>query len=111
MSDKFIQFRVDEETVEEEELGKNIVLGIPKKDDQDPSKLLLECCSNLYKDCSSHFKPRSTPLDENFSFFVSTMGQLLQYTVNSSSWTDNKLHDYDKFEFKHRLDILKSILK
>ena len=72
--------------------------------------MLIECYSNAYSDCSQKFVPKGTELEDDFSYFINSMGQLLQYVVNSTSWQQNKLYDFDKFEFTQRLENMKRII-
>ena len=45
-------------------------------------------------------------IDLNISYFVKSLGMMLGYFINSSSWADQELKDYDRAELKNRLQKL-----
>ena len=48
-----------------------------------------------------------SPKDDNLRLLVGTLCQSLSYVLNSTSWQDGELHDFDLDEIRRKLSSLK----
>ena len=65
--------------------------------------------SKSKKDYNSNLSENE--IDLNFVHALREAGMLLGYLINSTSWSDQKLHDFDKFELINRVDKIKNHLR
>lgn len=78
---------------------------------------LLEITSTICQNLSKNKKEYDSKLSEqgiNIEDFVHLLNSLGRFTgmlINSSSWRDQELHDYDKMELRSRLEKLMYHLK
>lgn len=83
------------------------VLAIKKGDDGLYHRRLTEAILNLNAEVLQHtITPRGTNLSEKQIRVLWKLASFCGYFVGSTSWQENEIKDYDKPEFRHRLETI-----
>lgn len=102
------------------EAGTQYQCVLIKRDDNYMKRLLtgqLELTAQVCQNLSKNKKDYNSKLSEqninieDFVHLLNTLGRFTGMLINSSSWRDQELHDYDKIELRTRLEKLLYHLK
>ncbi len=95
-------------------------LGVPKFDNKSYHKGLIECIVNIQKqiidrvdkteDLDDFNKQTKDNLPMKYIHVMISMSNILCHMVNSTSWREGELFDFDRIEIKKRLSQLKGWL-
>ena len=133
MSEHFIQYRFpcdtclvqaacqDKDMAKEQQLKlfpNRPSMAVPHYEDKTYFKGLIECIINLLVPAMNNISklegPEGRQEDDNlpidYVMLLHTMAQISGYIINSTSWKDGKLHDFDKFEVAQKLSRLKCFM-
>ena len=92
-----------------------ILLAMPKIDDNNKYlKMFLECWANIGFDAVDKIRnvKDTNSIPEKYANFLIENINLLQWIVNSTSWREGeKVMNFDKYEIRHKLRVLRRWLK
>lgn len=92
-----------------------ILLAMPKIDDNDKYlKTFLECWANIGFDAMDKIRniKNMNGIPEKYANFLIESISLLQWIVNSTSWREgDEVKDFDKYEIRHKLRVLRRWIK
>lgn len=92
-----------------------ILLAMPKIDDNDKYlKTFLECWANIGFDAMDKIRniKNMNGIPEKYANFLIESINLLQWIVNSTSWREgDEVKDFDKYEIRHKLRVLRRWIK
>jgi hypothetical protein len=76
------------------------LMVFPKPTEKSPRKLAFECCFNFINRIVSYTESKDDVVSIDF---IIEIGNLLEYLINSRSWKDNVMYDFDRLEISSRL--------
>jgi hypothetical protein len=90
------------------------LLAMPDmKNIDDYLKVFLECWANIGFDALDKIRNAKSMngIPETYANFLIETISMLQWIVNSASWDRGEIHDFDIYEVRHKLRVMKRWMK